>query len=334
MPGCFPLTTLDFASYVTIRGISASKEIEPMQVRIGFDLIYQIPSPQVMVLMLLTHPERAGQLLHHEQILIEPAIDQFRFLDAFGNRATRILASAGNLRLFYDNIITDSGVQEPRIDGARLHPVEELPTECLQFLLSSRYCEVDKLSQMAWDLFGKTPATWERVQSIIDWTHNHITFGYAFARSTKTAADVCAEKQGVCRDYQHLAITLLRAMNIPARYATGYLGDIGIPLNPSPMDFSAWLEVYLGNRWYALDARHNTPRVARVLMARGRDATDVALTTSFGPNTLERFRVWTDELPEHPTSATKVATEVPPFALNGPPPLNALMVAAPSLSIA
>jgi transglutaminase-like putative cysteine protease len=300
-----------------------------MQVRLGFDLLYNIPSPQVILLMLLTHPERAAQLLYPEQILLDPPVDQFTFLDNFGNRATRIVAPAGKLRLFYDNIITDPGVHEPRINGAHLHPVDELPTNCFQFLLSSRYCEVDKLSQMAWDLFGKTPATWERVQTIIDWTHNHITFGYAFARSTKTAADACAEKQGVCRDYQHLAITLLRAMNIPARYATGYLGDIGVPFNPSPMDFSAWLEVYLGNRWYALDARHNTPRIARILMARGRDATDVALTTSFGPNTLERFQVTTQELPDHLSPTPPVANVIPPYGLTG---LIALSINAQPLS--
>jgi transglutaminase-like putative cysteine protease len=193
-------------------------------------------------------------------------------------------------------VIEDSGLHEPKIDGARLHPISELPHECMPFLLSSRYCEVDKLSQMAWDLFGKTPLTWERVQAVMDWVHGHVEFGYKFASATKTAADVCNEKKGVCRDFQHLAITMLRALNIPARYATGYLGDIGIPPVPLPMDFSAWFEVYLGGTWYTLDARHNEPRIGRVLMARGRDATDVALTTSFGPEKLEKFLVWTDEV--------------------------------------
>ncbi len=218
------------------------------------------------------------------------------FIDRFGNRVARLTAPAGKLRLFYDNIAEDSGKFEPPIAGARLHPVEELPAECLEFLFSSRYCEVDRMVQLAWDLFGGTPPTYERVQAVIDWVHRHVKFGYAYARSTKTAYDVYIERQGVCRDFQHLAITMLRALNIPARYATGYLGDIGVPANPSPMDFSAWLEVYLGGHWYTLDARHNQPRIGRILQATGRDAVDVALTTSFGPTYLEKFRVWTDEV--------------------------------------
>ena len=263
-----------------------------MHVRIGFDLLYDVPSPQVMVLMLLVHPERAGDLLQPEKIITEPVLPQDVFLDGFGNRAVRILAPAGKLRILYDNVIADSGMPEPTIDGARLHPVQEL----------------DRLSQQAWDLFGKTPATSERVTAVIDWVHKHITFGYQHARPTKTAQDVWYEQLGVCRDFQHLAITLLRALNIPARYATGYLGDIGVPFNPSPMDFSAWLEVYLGGRWYALDARHNHPRIARVLIARGRDATDVAITTSFGPTTMELFKVWTDEIAEAPPAPRGIAT--------------------------
>jgi transglutaminase-like putative cysteine protease len=267
-----------------------------MLVRIGFDLIYEIPAPHPMLLMLLAHPSRSRDLLYPEQLQIEPAVQQEIFGDVFGNNVIRILAPVGKLRLFYDNIIQDCGVPDPTIEGAQLHPIEELPPDTLQFLLASRYCEVDRMSPMAWDLFGKTPFTWERVAAILDWTHNHVEFGYQYASCTKSASDVCADKRGVCRDFQHLAITMLRAMNIPARYATGYLGDIGVPPNPSPMDFSAWLEVYMGNRWYTLDARHNTPRIARVLMARGRDATDVALSTSFGPDKLEQFKVWSDEV--------------------------------------
>jgi transglutaminase-like putative cysteine protease len=267
-----------------------------MLVRIGFDLQYDVPAETAMLLMLHVHPHRASALTKPPRLIIEPAVTEETFIDAFGNRASRIVAPAGKIRFTYDNIASDSGQPEPTIEGARLHPIEELPTDAIQFLMSSRYCEVDKLSQMAWDLFGKTPATWERVRAVMDWVHGHMQFGYEFASSTKTALDVCNEKKGVCRDFQHLAITILRALNIPARYATGYLGDIGVPPNPTPMDFSAWFEVYLGNRWYTLDARHNQPRIARVLMARGRDATDVALTTSFGPTTLEKFLVWTDEI--------------------------------------
>ncbi|HXE55655.1 MAG TPA: transglutaminase family protein, partial [Tepidisphaeraceae bacterium] len=248
--------------------------------------------------MLYTHPDETQKLLRPERLVVEPQVPVTTFIDWFGNRAARITAPAGKLRLYYDNFVRDSGLHEPKIDGARLHRVEELPDECLQFLLASRYCEVDRMLDMAWDLFGKTPHTWERVQAVMDWVHQNVEFGYQYARPTKTAHDVCTERQGVCRDFMHLAITLLRALNVPARYATGYLGDIGVPPAPLPMDFSAWFEVYLGNRWYTLDARHNEPRIGRVLQARGRDAVDVALTTSFGSARLESFDVWTDEVAE------------------------------------
>ena len=267
-----------------------------MQIHIGYELIFEVPAPVSILLLLHTHPDQAHLLRQPETLVVEPGVPVREFTDWFGNHAARILAPQGKLRLFYDNVIEDSGEHEPKIDGARLHPVDELPDDCLQFLLASRYCEVDRMLQMAWDLFGKTPPTWERVQAVMDWVHTNIQFGYQFARPTKTAFDMCSEKQGVCRDFQHLAITLLRALNVPARYATGYLGDIGVPIAPFPMDFSAWFEVYLGNRWYTLDARHNEPRIGRVLQARGRDAVDVALTTSFGATKLEKFTVWTDEL--------------------------------------
>ena len=271
-----------------------------MHIRIGFELVFDVPAPVPILLMLHTHPEKVSVLRQPERLVVEPGVPVEHFTDSFGNHAARIVAPAGKLRLTYDNIAVDSGEPEPKIDGARLHPVEELPAECLQYLLASRYCEVDQMVQMAWDLFGKTPATWERVQAVMDWAHGHVTFGYQFARPTKTAKDVCDEKQGVCREYQHLAITMLRALNVPARYATGYLGDIGVPPSPAAMDFSAWFEVYLGHRWYTLDARHNKPRIGRILQARGRDAVDVALTTSFGPTNLEKFVVWTDEMKQPP----------------------------------
>lgn len=267
-----------------------------MLIHIGYELIFEIPSPVPMMLMLYTHPDHAGRLHQLERLQIEPAVGVDEFTDWFGNHAVRLLAQEGKLRIFYDNVIEDSGEPEPRINGARLHSVDELPRECLQFLLASRYCEVDRMLEMAWDLFGKTPPTWERVQAVMDWVQANVKFGYEFARPTKTAFDMCSERQGVCRDFQHLAITLLRALNVPARYATGYLGDIGVPPAPFPMDFSAWFEVYLGGQWYTLDARHNEPRIGRILQARGRDAVDVALTTSFGSARLETFNVWTDEL--------------------------------------
>lgn len=269
-----------------------------MYIHIGYELAFDVPRPTAMLLLLNVHPEATPALCRPERIEIEPAVVVESFVDAFGNRAARIVAPAGAMRIRYDNVVHDSGRHEPAIAGLSLTPAAYLPLECCQFLLSSRYCEVDRLSQAAWDLFGTTPESWERVQAVLDWVHGNVTFGYEFARPTKTAADVFAERQGVCRDFQHLAITFLRALNIPARYATGYLGDIGVPLSPSPMDFSAWLEAYVGGRWYTLDARHNERRIGRVLMARGRDAVDAALTTSFGPANLTGFTVWTDEVAE------------------------------------
>jgi transglutaminase-like putative cysteine protease len=274
----------------------AAAQVEYMLIHIGYEILFDIPTPVAMMLNLYTHPERSASLRKPEWLVVEPMVPVYQFMDSFGNRAARIQVPAGKLRLYYDNIISDSGMHEPRIDGARLHPVEEVPNECLQFLLASRYCEVDRMVEIAWDLFGKTPLTSERVQAVMDWVHNNVTFGYQFARPTKSAFDVYTERQGVCRDFMHLSITLLRALNIPARYATGYLGDIGVPPAPFPMDFSAWIEVYLGGRWITLDARHNEPRIGRVLQARGRDAVDVALTTSFGSARLDKFTVWTEEL--------------------------------------
>ncbi len=249
-----------------------------------------------MLLMLYVHPSLASRLQQPEQILVEPGIRIDDYTDAFGNRCGRLMAPAGKLRLWYDNVIEDSGLPEPAYPEAEQHPVEALPEETLQFLLASRYCEVDRLSEIAWELFGETPPGWARVQAICDWLHANVEFGYAYARSTKTAYDVYEERKGVCRDFMHLAVTFCRCLNIPARYATGYLGDVGVPPNPAPMDFSAFFEAYLGGQWHPFDARHNERRIGRVLMGRGRDAVDVALTTAFGPTQLEKFVVWTEGL--------------------------------------
>jgi transglutaminase-like putative cysteine protease len=267
-----------------------------MFIRLGYEFAFDLPSATHLVLLLQTHPERAHLLQRPETIHVEPDLRLDSYTDGFGNRAARVMAPAGKLRLWHDNVIWDSGQREQGIEGLAVHPIDELPNDTLPYLLGTRYCEVDRLGPMAWDLFGKTPRTWERVQAIFDWVHANVQFGYRFARMNKTAWDTWYERKGVCRDFQHLAITLLRAMNIPARYATGYLGDIDVPSDNLPDDFSAWTEVFMGGQWLTLDARHNVPRVGRVLMARGRDATDVALTTSFGPAKLERFRVWTEEV--------------------------------------
>jgi transglutaminase-like putative cysteine protease len=281
-----------------------------MLIRLGYELLFDVPAPAAMLLLLFVHPSRSADLRRPDRVRVEPALPLEEFTDTFGNRCGRILAPAGTLRLSNDTVVEDSGAPDPVVPDAAQHPVEELPPETLPYLMSSRYCEVDRLGNVAWELFGSTPLGWPRVQAVCDWVHANVRFGYQFARATKTAHDVYQERAGVCRDFTHLAITFCRCLNIPARYATGYLGDIGVPPAPAPMDFSAWFEVYLNDRWYTFDARHNRPRVGRVLMARGRDAVDVALTTSFGPTPLTRFTVWTDEVsalppePDKPRAAT------------------------------
>jgi transglutaminase-like putative cysteine protease len=261
-----------------------------MLIRIGFDLQFQIPTSVAMVALLSVHPSRAGDLLEPDELKTEPALKVSHYIDSFGNRCSRFVAPPGLLRLSASTLIRQSDLPDEVNLSAREVPVGDLPDEALMYLLNSRYCEVDRLSGIACDLFGNVSPGWARVQAVCDWVHNHIAFDYQQARPTKTALDVHGEKVGVCRDYQHLAITFCRALNIPARYATGYLGDIGVPLR-LPMDFSAWFEVYLENRWWAFDARNNQPRLGRILMATGRDASDVAITTSFGQADLWSFFV-------------------------------------------
>jgi transglutaminase-like putative cysteine protease len=267
-----------------------------MLIRLGYELVFEVPAPTPMLLLLFVHPSRAGSLRRPDRLQLEPNLPVEEFTDAFGNCCGRILAPTGTLVLWNDTLVEDSGETDPVMPDVVQHPVHELPPETLPFLLASRYCEVDRLNDVAWSLFGQTPPGWARVQAVCDWVHANVRFGYGFARPTKTAHDVYTERQGVCRDFMHLAITFCRCLNIPARYATGYLGDIGVPPAPFPMDFSAWFEVFLGGRWHTFDARHNEPRIGRVLMARGRDAVDTALTTSFGSTPLKKFTVWTDEV--------------------------------------
>ncbi len=267
-----------------------------MQIRIGFDLIFGLPAPTPMLLMLYVHPSRDKDLVRPEKLVLDPQVPVEDFYDVFGNKVGRIIAPVGDLRISHDVLIHDTGELDIPGAGAIQHTVSELPPEVLPYLMASRYCEVDRMSDIAWRLFADTQIGWPRVMAVQKWVHHHITFGYEHARRNKTAYDTYVEQRGVCRDFMHLSITLLRALNIPARYVTGYLGDIGVPYNPAPMDFSAWFEVYLGGRWWTCDARHNVPRIGRVLMATGRDATDVALTTAFGANTLKQFIVVTDEV--------------------------------------
>lgn len=284
-----------------------------MLIRVGFELVFDVPAPAPMLLVLGLRPERLQTVRRAGGLAIEPNIPAEEFIDGFGNACTRIVAPAGRLVLWDDQVVEDDGLPDVVALDAVQHPAEELPSDVLVYLLSSRYCEVDRLTEVAWDLFGHTPPGWARVQAICDWVHQNVRFGYQFARPTKTAYDVFRERAGVCRDFNHLALTLCRCMNIPARYATGYLGDIGVPAQPSPMDFSGWFEAYLGGRWYTFDARHNVPRIGRVLMGRGRDAVDVALTTSFGTTQLRRFTVWTDEVSEAELS-TAPGRRIPVYA--------------------
>lgn len=268
-----------------------------MIIKIGFDIEFELVAPTPMILMLYVHPSRQADLRAEEKIVVEPNIPITDFRDLYGNRCARLLAPAGDIRFLLETFIEDSGKPDEQKPDAIQHAIEDLPNDTLPFLLTSRYCEVDKLSDIAWQLFGNTPPGWSRAQAICTWVHNHIAFGYQFADHTKSAFDVYNDPRGVCRDFSHLAVAFCRCMNIPARYVTGYMGDIGVPL-VLPMDFSGWYEVYLGGRWYTMDARHNVPRIGRIVMARGRDAADVALTTNFGAARLKKFFIISDEMPE------------------------------------
>jgi transglutaminase-like putative cysteine protease len=274
-----------------------------MQIRLGYDIRFQNNAELPFIAMLKVHPSRQNDLCEPDILHTDPPVRVEQYIDVFGNICSRFLAPVGNVRLFSSSLIEDSGAPDPVCAEARQLPLMDLPPETLRFLLASRYCETDLLSDTAISLFGDTTPGWPRVQAIVDWVHNYVTFGYQFARPTKTAVDVFRERQGVCRDFQHLAISFCRCMNIPARYATGYLGDIGVPASSAPMDFSAWFEVYLEDRWWAFDARHNQSRIGRVLMAVGYDAADVALTTSFGPGTLCGFSVVTEEVQSNTVAA-------------------------------
>ncbi len=267
-----------------------------MQIRVGYELIYECPQPTPMILTLNVHSSRVSDLVAPDYILTDPPTPMTAYRDGFGNWCTRIVAPPGDTRISTDAVIRDSGLPDAVEPGAPQHAVEELPTDTLVYLLGSRYCETDRLSETAWALFGQTPLGWPRVQAICDFVHNHLNFDYMQARATRTALEAYEERKGVCRDFTHLAVAFCRCMNIPARYCTGYLGDIGVPPSADPMDFSAWFEVYLGGRWHTFDARNNIPRIGRILIAQGRDAADVPLSNTFGPNILRGFKVWASEV--------------------------------------
>ncbi len=259
--------------------------------------MFQSPQPAAMVVMGYLHPTREQTTKKPDRLTVAPSIPITEYYDGYGNRCGRIFAPAGHLILRNEAIVDDCGLPDLQVPDAPQANVQDLPYEVLQFLLASRYCEVDsELKDICWTLFGAFRPGWPRVQAICNFVHRHIRFDYMQARATRTALEAYRERTGVCRDYMHLAITFCRCLNIPARYCTGYLGDIGVPVAPYPMDFSAWFEAYLGGQWYTFDARNNVPRIGRVLMARGRDAADVALTTTFGPNQLLSFKIVTDEI--------------------------------------
>ncbi len=282
-----------------------------MLIRAGFEIVFELPNPTVVTTLLNVVPERREALLRPDLLRVyangRRLLELGYFRDRMDNVRARLLVPAGELRLYNDFVIADSGEPLQPPIKAHQHALNELPGDCLEFLLPSRYCEVDNLAATAWQMFGQAPAGWARVQAVCDWIKTHIQFGYAHARKTRTAVETYREKVGVCRDLNHLAITFCRSLNIPARYATGYLGDIGVPPNPAPMDFSACFEVYLGGRWHLWDARHNEPRIGWILLGRGRDAADCAMTTSYGVANLQKFQVWTDEV----TSAAILSGDEP-----------------------
>jgi len=267
-----------------------------MHISAGCRITYACPQPTPMLLMVSPHLSRLDDLVGPSEVAFDPPIPARHYHDGFGNFCSRIVAPVGDLTIRTRIKVRDSGEAERPSPGARQMPVEDLPDEILVYLLGSHYCDTDRLAEFAWARFGQGPTGWARVQAVCDFAHNRITFGYEHARPTRTASEAWQERRGVCRDYAHLAVTLCRCLNIPARYCTGYLGDIGVPPPHGPMDFAAWFEVFLDGAWHTFDARNNTPRIGRILMARGRDATDVAIATTFGPCTLTGFSVFTEEV--------------------------------------
>ncbi len=267
-----------------------------MEIKVGFEITYAAAQPTPMVIMLSIHPSRRADIIGAETIVAEPDVRIGYYRDSFGNICGRLVAPAGGVTLRGSARVRDGGLPDAVAPAAQQLPIEQLPDDLLLYLMPSRYCETDKLTDIAWSLFGKTTPGWERVAAISTFVNRHVTFGYEHAHHMKSAHDVYEQRTGVCRDFAHLALTFCRCMGIPARYCTGYMGDIGIPPEPFPMDFSGWFEVYLSGKWYTFDARHDVPRIGRILMATGRDAADVALTTSFGRMNLVKFVVVSDEV--------------------------------------
>jgi transglutaminase-like putative cysteine protease len=268
-----------------------------ISIKLGYNIALGLSAPTAVIYVLHVHPSRTSDLVTPETFRIEPNLPVEEYFDGYGNRCGRVNAPAGIIRFLNDTIIRDSGEPDPYVPDAIQPDVTSLPLDTLAFVLPSRYCEVDsELLDFAWSTFASTLPGWQRVRAICDFVHQHIRFDYMQARANRTALEGFRERVGVCRDFTHLAITLCRCLNIPARYVTGYLGDIGVPPTPGPMDFSAWFEVFLGQRWYTFDARHNARRIGRVVIGRGRDAGDVPITMAFGKHALEHFEVTTEQV--------------------------------------
>ena len=269
-----------------------------MRIHVGCEMTYEVGQVTPMIAILNVHSSRVSDLERPDYLITTPSVPVEGYRDSFGNWCNRLVAPPGRITLKTETVVRDTGRWDSIDSGAEQIQIQNLPSEALLFLLGSRYCETDRLSDAAWRLFGSTPLGWARVQAICNYVHDHITFGYEHSRSTRTAAEALEEKQGVCRDYAHLALAFCRCLNIPARYCTGYISDIGLPPPHVPQDFAAWIEVFLGGHWHTFDPRNNDPRIGRILIAYGRDAADVPLTLTFGPSTLVDFRVTTEEVME------------------------------------
>jgi len=269
-----------------------------MFIRYGFDIALELSQPTTVLTMMDVHSNCRHAIVAETEFRVSPSVTAAKIIDSHGNLVRRMSAPRGRMSMRLEGVFHSDGREDEVDRTADAAAVSDLPPEALPFLLSSRYCEIDLLSDFAWANFGSISGGWRKVQAICDFVHERMTFDYAHARPTRTASEALAERVGVCRDFTHLAVALCRCLNIPARYCNGYLGDIGVPPDPAPMDFNAWFEAFLGGRWLTFDPRHNQPRIGRILISRGRDAAEIPMFTTFGPHVLTRFLVVTEEVKE------------------------------------
>jgi transglutaminase-like putative cysteine protease len=274
-----------------------------MRIRYGFDITLELAQPSTILAMMDVHSDFRRHIAEETELELSPAMAAEHFVDSRGNVVRRLCAPAGAASLRLHGVFRCDGREDEVDEAANIVAASDLPPETLPYILPSRYCETDLLSEFAWANFGAISGGWARVQAICDFVHQRLRFSYPEARPTRTASEALAEGVGVCRDFTHLAVALCRCVNIPARYCNGYLGDIGVPPDPAPMDFNAWFEAFLGGRWFTFDPRHNQPRIGRILIARGRDAADIPMITTFGSHALARFAVVTEEIKEQEAAA-------------------------------